>query len=83
MQALAADLTLSLGGRVTGIKENLAAHSDASLVRGLQKVQAPQQSGLTAARGANDSQDLAGLQGEVDVLEDLGGPEAFLNVLYV
>ena len=83
VQALAADLLLLLGGGVGGVEERLPPDDDAAGVGGLQEVQAAQEGGLAAAGGADDGQDLALVQREVDVFQDLGGPEVFFNVLYV
>ena len=72
-----------LGGGVGGVEERLPPDDDAAGVGGLQEVQAAQEGGLAAAGGADDGQDLALVQREVDVFQDLGGPEVFFNVLYV
>ena len=47
-----------------------------SIPRGLQEVEAPEQGGLAAARGADDGQGLALVQGKADVPEDLYPAEA-------
>ena len=83
MEPLSANLTLPLGGGVSCVEQGLAPHGNAPLVRGLQKVQAAQQGGLAAARGADDGQNLSLRQGEIDVLKHLGGAKALLNMLYV
>ena len=83
MEPLSANLTLPLGGGVPCVEQGLAPHGNAPLVRGLQKVQAAQQGGLAAARGADDGQNLSLRQGEIDVLEHLGGAKTLLNMLYV
>ena len=72
---------LPLGGGVAGVEEGLPVDQDAALVRGLQEVEAPQEGGLAGARGADDGQGLALLQGKADVLQHMGGAEVLFNVL--
>ena len=81
METLAADLTLPLGGRVCGVKQEFVLDGDGALVGGLQEVQAAQKGGLTAAGGADDGQDLALLQGKADVLQDPDGTKMLFNML--
>ena len=80
VEALAADLSLALDGGVGSVKEELVPHGNAPAVGALQEVEAPEQGGLAAARGADDGQGLALVQGEADVPEDLHPAEALFNV---
>lgn len=44
---------------------------DMARVRGLEQVEAAQEGRLTRTRGADDGDDLAGINGQVDALEHL------------
>ena len=80
MQPLFPHLALPLGRRVVGIEEGLPIHQDAPPVGSLQKIQAPQQGGLAAARGSNNGKSLSLLQGEADILQHPGRPEVLFHV---
>ena len=82
VQPLAAHLLVPLGGGVGGIEKLFAVDPDAAAVGPLQEIQAPQQRGLTAARGADDGQRLPLLHGEGDVLQHLHIAEALSDVRY-
>ena len=83
MEALFAYLRFRAGGGVVRVKEFLATDGDDALIRGLQEVQAAQQSSLAAAGGTNDGQCLPLFQREADVLQNMGVAEVLFDVLYV
>ena len=82
VEPLFAHLALPLGGGIGGVKDHRTVHRDGALVGLFQKVQAPQQGGLSAAGGADDGQRLALLQIEADILQNPGGTEMLFNVMY-
>src|SRR5690606_32846867 len=65
----------SLGG------QGLTVQQDATAVHGLQPVDRAAQRGLSRARGADDDDPLAGVDGEVDVAEDVEFTEVLVDVL--
>ena len=83
VEALLPHLGLPLGEGIVGVKNHIAVDGNGAVVGGLQKVEAAQQGGLAAARGANDGQGLALLQGEADILQHPGGAEMLFNVFYL
>ena len=76
------NFALQLRLRIRCIEEDLSLNRDGAVVRRLQKVQAPQQCGLSAAGGTDNGQGLSLLQGEADVIEDLGGVKMLFKMLY-
>ncbi len=76
------DLALQLRCGVCGVKDHIAIDRDGAAVRGLQKVQAPQKGGFAGAGGTDDSQGLALLQREADVLQHTGGPKVLFDIMY-
>ena len=57
-----------------------AVVEDLAAAGGLQQVDAPQQRGLAGAGGADDGDDIALLDGEVDVPQNLMGAEGLAQV---
>ena len=62
-------------------REVLAMEPDMARVRGLEQVEAAQEGRLTRARGADDGDDLAGINGQVDALEYLERAKALAQAL--
>ena len=83
VEAFFANFGIGLAAAVGGVKDDVAPHRDGALIRGLQEVQAPQQGGLAAARGADDGQGLALLQVKADILQHPGGAKVFFQVIYL
>ena len=83
VEALFPHLALPLGGGIVCVEDDRPAHRDGAAVGLFQKVEAAQQGGLAAARGADDGQGLALFQGEADVLQHPGGAEMFFDVMYL
>ena len=59
----------------------LAVEPDVARVRGLEQVEAAQEGRLTRTRGADDGDDLARIDGQVDALEHLERTEALAQAL--
>ena len=59
----------------------LAVEPDVARVRGLEQVEATQEGRLARARGADNGDDLAGVNGQVDALEYLERAEALAQAL--
>ena len=62
-------------------REILAVEPDVARVRGLEQVEAAQEGRLARTRGADDGDDLAGVNGQVDALEHLERAEALAQAL--
>ena len=62
-------------------REVLAVEPDVARVRGLEQVEAAQEGRLARTRGADDGDDLAGIDGQVDALEYLERAEALAQAL--
>ena len=62
-------------------REVLAVEPDVARVRGLEQVEAAQESRLARARGADNGDDLAGVNGQVNALEHLERAEALAQAL--
>ena len=63
-------------------RQQLSVYPDLPLVRGFQEIQAPQQRGFSASRGADDGKHLPPLHGKADTLEDIGVAEALFDIFY-
>ncbi len=74
-----ADQPLLLADRFAGIDLDLA-DADAAAVRGFQEVQAAQQRGLARAAGADDGDDFASGDIQIDTLEYALALEGFAQV---
>ncbi len=80
MQAFAAHLCLTLGGRVFCVEEYLSVDGDGAPVGLFQEIETTEHGGLAAAGGANDGQCLSLFQGKADVFEHLGGTKALFDI---
>ena len=79
MQALFAHFTFTVGGRVSGIPQGFAVHTDHTGIRRFQKVQAAQQRCFAGAGRADDGQCFAFFQVERDVLQHMGTAKVFAD----
>ena len=73
------DVGPQAGERLALLGQQLAVDADLALLDGFQPVDRAAQRGLARARGADDDHDLAGVDGEVDVLQHVQVAEPLLH----
>ena len=78
VQAFFSHLPFLLGSGIRCIKDALPIDGNGSSIGDFQKIQTTQQGGFTTAGGTDNGQCLPLFQGKADILQHLGGTEAFL-----